>query len=101
VPQLAAPWSAQSFFGSVPAVTAAHVPRLLGTLQAWHAPQLALPQQRPSTQWPVPHWSSAAQALPCAIFAAQLPPTPVQKKPPAQSPSPLHVVWQASTPSHL
>jgi hypothetical protein len=61
-----------------PAATGAHVPALPATLHARHDPQVAVPQQTPSTQWPVPHWRSAVQAAPCAIFVAQLPPVPVQ-----------------------
>jgi hypothetical protein len=79
VEQAATPLSTHACFGSVaPAPTGAHVPALPETLQAWHEPQVALPQQTPSTQWLVAHWSSAAHAVPCAIFATQLPPAPVQ-----------------------
>jgi hypothetical protein len=48
----------------IPSATAVHVPGLLAMLQAWHAPQAALPQQTPSTQLPVLHWLPAAQAAP-------------------------------------
>jgi hypothetical protein len=79
VPHVDAICVAQTPFGSVvPAATGAHAPALPATLHAWHEPQLAAPQQTPSTQWAVPHWLFAVQASPCAIFATQLPPVPVQ-----------------------
>ncbi len=40
-------------------------------LHAWQAPQLAAPQQTPSTQLPVLHWLPAVQATPLA-FSVQL-----------------------------
>jgi hypothetical protein len=56
VPQLEAPLSAHTPFGSVvPAAMGAHAPALLPTLQASQEPHAALPQQTPSTQWPVWH----------------------------------------------
>jgi hypothetical protein len=79
VPQAEAPPSAHIAFGSVvPAASGAHVPALPETLQAWHEPQAALPQQTPSVQWPVPHSWSAPQVAPGIFFAAQLPPAAVQ-----------------------
>jgi hypothetical protein len=79
VPQAAARLSAQTPFGStVPAATGAHVPGLPVTLQAWHDPHAALPQQTPSTQWPVPHWWSVAQDAPAACLPRHAPPAPVQ-----------------------
>jgi hypothetical protein len=79
VPHVAAACAAHTPFGSTtPAPTGAHAPALPATLQAMHDPQAALPQQTPSTQLPVPHWLFAVQAVPCASFTTQLPPTPVQ-----------------------
>jgi hypothetical protein len=75
VEQAGAPLSAHVCFGSiVPAATGMHVPVLPATLQAWHEPQLALPQHTLSTQWPVPHWLSAVQAAPCEALATHAPP---------------------------
>jgi hypothetical protein len=54
------------------------VPGLAATLQAWHEGQLAVPQQTPSTQLPLAHWSAAAQVSPAAFFGWQLPAAPVQ-----------------------
>jgi hypothetical protein len=79
VPQDAARLSAHMAFGSiVPAARGAHVPALPETLQAWHEPQAALPQQTPSTQWPVRHWLPAVHAPPAAPIGAHVPPGPVQ-----------------------
>jgi hypothetical protein len=51
VPQLGAPLSVQTLFGSAaPAASGAHVPALPATLQAWQDPHAALPQHTPSTQ---------------------------------------------------
>ena len=54
------------------------VPGLPETLQAWQVGQLALPQQTPSTQLPLPHSCPAPHATPAALSARQLPPAPVQ-----------------------
>jgi len=60
---------------TVPPVSAAQVPWPL-TLQARQAPQLALPQQTPSTQLPVLHSFPAEQLAPLA-FRLQLLGVPV------------------------
>jgi hypothetical protein len=79
VPHVEAACVAHTPFGSVtPAATGAHVPALPATLHARHDPQVAVPQQTPSTQWPVPHWLFAVQAVPCASLGRQLPAAPVQ-----------------------
>jgi len=55
-PHAAAPLSMQTPLGSAePAASGEQVPALPATLQAWQEPQVALPQQTPSTQLPVPH----------------------------------------------
>ena len=66
---------------------AAQVPLPL-TLHAWQAGQLELPQQTPSTQFPVLHWLAAVQATPFA-FSVQLlvVPLPWQVLGARQSPS--------------
>jgi len=46
-------------------------PRLPARLQAWHAPQVALPQQTPLTQLPLMHWLAAVHTMPFG-FSAQL-----------------------------
>ncbi len=69
------------------------------TLQAWQAPQLALPQQTPSTQLPVMHSFPAEQLEPLA-FRLQLlgDPVPWQVNGTWQSPSAVHDVLQVSEP---
>jgi len=62
---------------ALPAPTLPQVPLPL-TLQDWQVGQLGLEQQTPSTQLPVPHSLPAAQLVPGAFLATQLPPTPVQ-----------------------
>ena len=52
----------------VPAPSGAQVPAPF-TLHAWQAGQLALPQQTPSTQWPLMHWPPEAQTRPLALSA--------------------------------
>jgi hypothetical protein len=61
--------------GSVwPGGTTVHVPALPATLHDEHVPQLADPQQTPSTQeLPVRHSSVDAQASPRRFFAPHLP----------------------------
>ena len=54
------------------------MPSLPDTPHDLHAPQVGEPQQKPSTQLPVPHWWSVVQACACAMSATQVPPTPVQ-----------------------
>jgi hypothetical protein len=74
VEQAGAPLSAHMCLGSiVPAAIGVHVPGLPATLHAWHDPQLELPQQTLSTQWPVPHWLSAVHAPPWTVFATHAP----------------------------
>jgi hypothetical protein len=58
--------------------TLAQVPALPATLQAWQIGQLALPQQTPSTQFPLPHSWLEKQATPAALTGRQAPPLPVQ-----------------------
>jgi hypothetical protein len=73
------PLAAQRLCGSVaPLEMLAQVPALPDTLQAWQVGQLALPQQTPSTQLPLPHSWLEKQATPLALTARQLPPAPVQ-----------------------
>jgi len=62
VPQLVAPWSAQTPRGSIaPAGTIAQIPRLPGTPHDWHEPQVTEPQHTPSTQAPERQSLAAAQ----------------------------------------
>jgi len=63
---------------TLPAGSAVQVPCAPPTPQLMHDPQLANPQQKPSVQWPVAHWSSAVQATPASARGTQLPPAPVQ-----------------------
>jgi len=58
--------------------TLAQVPALPVTLQAWQVGQLALPQQTPSTQFPLPHSWFEKQATPAALTGRQAPALPVQ-----------------------
>ena len=55
----------------VPAGMLVHTPALPVRLHAWHVPQLALPQQTPSTQLPLMHWLAAPHCVPFG-FSAQL-----------------------------
>jgi hypothetical protein len=84
----------------VPASTGAQVPAWPATLQAWQVPQLALPQQTPSTQLsPVRHSPAAAQASPrCRLSAHLL--VAGSQMPCAQSVSVAQVVLQV-VPLHL
>ena len=73
------PFEAQRACGSVvPLPTAAQLPALPVTLQAWQVGQLGLPQQTPSTQLPVEHSWLEKQATPLALTGRQAPPVPVQ-----------------------
>ena len=58
--------------------TLAQVPGLLATLQAMQVPQLAVLQQTPSTQFPLPHSWFDRQATPGDLTGRQLPLVPVQ-----------------------
>ena len=80
VEQAGPPLSVQTCLGStVPAGKGVHVPAPPLTLQAiQEEEQLALMQQTLSTQWLVPHWLSAVQALPGFPFATHVPAVPVQ-----------------------
>jgi hypothetical protein len=62
----------------VPAGSGVQVPSRPPMPQLMQAPQVANPQQKPSVQCPVEHWSSAVQATPARARATQLPPGPVQ-----------------------
>jgi hypothetical protein len=73
------PLAAQRLCGSLtPFATLAQAPALPDTLQAWQVGQLALPQQTPSTQLPLPHSWLEKQATPRALTGRQLPPVAVQ-----------------------
>ena len=76
----------------LPAATAVQVPADPATLQAAHVPQLAVPQQTPSTQFPPWHSLPAAQAWPSRLRPQE---PPVQTLPGAQSPSLLQTATQA------
>jgi len=98
------PLAAQRPCGSLTALaTLAQVPALPATLQAWQVPQLAVPQQTPSTQKPLPHSWLARQATPLLLTGRQLP-AAVQYEPTPplgmQSVSAVQVLLQAVAP-HL
>jgi hypothetical protein len=76
----------------VPAATAVQVPAEPATLQAAHVPQLAVPQQTPSTQLPPWHSLPIAQAWPSRLRPHA---PPLQTLPGAQSPSLLQTATQA------
>jgi hypothetical protein len=81
VPQVLMLAIAHWFFGSVPEVTALHVPfgwPVSAFEQARQVPVQALLQQKPSTQLPLWHWWFAPHAPPCATFARHMPLAPVQ-----------------------
>jgi hypothetical protein len=63
---------------ATPVPTAAQLPALPPTLQAWQVGQLGLEQQTPSTQLPVPHSLPLKQLAPGPFLGTQLPPMPVQ-----------------------
>ena len=73
------PLAAQRACGSVTVLaTLAQVPGLPATLQAMQVPQLAVLQQTPSTQFPLPHSWFERQATPSDLTGRQLPLVPVQ-----------------------
>ena len=73
------PLAPQRACGSVTVLaTLAQVPALAVMLQAWQVGQLALPQQTPSTQFPLPHSWLEKQATPVALTGRQAPPVLVQ-----------------------
>jgi len=76
----------------VPAATAVQVPAEPATLQAAHVPQLAVPQQTPSTQLPPWHSFPIAQAWPSRLRPHE---PPLQTFPGAQSASLLQTATQA------
>lgn len=100
MPQLAAPWSAQSLSGSVPAAIAPHVPSLPLPLrtaeQAWQAAAQDVLQQTLSTQELELHWLAELQAAPLPNFGTQAPPE--QKWPLMQSESPAQELLQTLGP---
>jgi hypothetical protein len=68
-PQLVGAVAVQRACGSVlPAATLEHAPRKPGTLQAWQVPQLAAPQQTPSTHQPLSHSVPDMQPAPSSFF---------------------------------
>lgn len=77
-------------------VAGEHVPTLPETSHAWHWPEHALSQQTPSTQWAVPHWLSAVQALAGAFLGTHVPESHQAVE--AQSPSPPQVDLQSVAP---
>jgi hypothetical protein len=76
----------------VPAATGVQVPAEPATLQAAHVPQLAVPQQTPSTQLPAWHSLPSAQAWPSRLSPHD---PPLQTLPGAQSLSLLQTATQA------
>src|SRR4051794_14085246 len=99
LPQM--PFGAHEVCGSgVPVPTNEQVPSLLGTLQAWHSGQLlpAVLQQKPSTQLPPAHCSSAEQLAPIPPPLMQVREAVSQKLPVAQSLLVEQLVLQAPAP---
>ena len=76
----------------IPATTGVQVPAEPATLQAAHVPQLAVPQQTPSTQLPPWHSLPIAHAWPSRLSPHE---PPLQTFPGAQSPSLLQTATQA------
>jgi hypothetical protein len=73
------PLAAQRPCGSLAVLARlAQAPALPVTLQAWQVGQLALLQQTPSTQFPLPHSWFDRQATPGDLTGRQLPLVPVQ-----------------------
>ena len=72
-PQVDAASASQSLRGSVPAAADEHVPTLPTAPQVWQVPVQAVLQQTPSTQKPLAQSPLAAQAVPFASWATQLP----------------------------
>ena len=73
------PLAPQRACGSVTVLaTLAQVPGLPATLQAMQVPQLAVLQQTPSMQLPLPHSWFERQATPSDLTGRQLPLVPVQ-----------------------
>jgi hypothetical protein len=73
------PLTAQRACGSVTLLaTLTQAPALPATLHDWQVGQLALPQQTPSTQFPLPHSWLEKQATPIALTGRQAPALPVQ-----------------------
>jgi hypothetical protein len=65
-------------------------------LQAWQVPHPALPQQTPSTQYPLMHWLAAVQVCPLGLSAQFLvDPDPWHVNGATQSASAAQLVLQA------
>lgn len=67
-----------SMSGSVFDVTFPHTPSLppvFDAEQARQSPVQGVPQQTPSTQWPVTHSGPAVHDVPVTSFGTQMPPT--------------------------
>src|SRR5262245_58665643 len=85
----------QTAAGSTPpAATGWQVPCRPATAHELQEVQLAAAQQNPSVQLPLKHSVAAVQAAPFALRSVQT--FDMHLKPPAQSPSPPHVVRQAA-----
>jgi hypothetical protein len=83
---------------ALPGATLVQVPCRPATPQLWQEGHRATPQQKPSVQWPAAHWSLVVQAAPAAWGGTQVPLTPVQKLPGAQSRLPLQWVGHPGVP---
>jgi hypothetical protein len=89
------PSDEHSLSGSVPDVTAAHLPLpapVLELTQASQVPPQALLQQKPSAQNPLVHWLVPVQAPPLARFAVHIPVPVSQNEPLVQLASAVHVL---------
>lgn len=93
------PFAVQALCGSaMPVPTNEQVPSLLGTLQAWQSGQALVLQQKPSTQLPPAHCSSAEQLAPIPPPLMQVCEAVSQKLPVAQSLLVEQLVLQAPAP---
>ena len=91
VPQVEAAMARHSAFGSAPpSGMAVQAPSASLTAHEVQMGQLALPQQTPSTQWPLTHCEPSSQILPLPRRSVH--DVPWQVKPITQSPSSAQVV---------
>jgi hypothetical protein len=73
LPQALAESVAQTLRGSSPAGTGLQIPAEPARLQTEHNSVQGVPQQTPSTQYPLAHWEVAVQAAPATRLERQAP----------------------------